>query len=152
MKTDDELARKRRAILEETLQEYVNNPERRCIEKSTYEERPAYHLPDGRRCAVGRYLRDVRDVERRFGDLSVAQIARRMKFDTLLREEVRGLDTEFWASLQYLHDCKRFWADHGLTATGWSWVLKLLRSTGFEEGQLPESIAILAKQAGLPES
>ena len=145
MSSRNQVIERRIAVLEDTLSWFAEKPGRRCVEKLFGGEVPAYCLSGGRFCAVGRYLRDVDEVERLYGDLSVNQIASRVNFDDLLREDVRGLGDDFWANLQYLHDGEGFWNERGLSPTGWSFVLQLLHAIGLDEATPPDSLLALAR-------
>lgn len=102
------------AVLKTVKEKYnINN---RAVAKGS--ERCMYQTPEGRRCAVGMYMRD--DMANAFAhaDYDASTLDSLHNLDTLLKEEYRGLPLEFWEDLQTLHDRSVYWNEDGLTFRG----------------------------------
>lgn len=103
-------------IINETVAYYEASPSLRATNKGD-----CYYLNvNGKRCAVGRCLRD--DVEAltlngQWDCLTDLDGPINDK-DSLLRPEYRRHGNDFWMDLQKLHDQNRNWTDNGLSPIG----------------------------------
>jgi hypothetical protein len=104
-------------ILDETLNYYVDHPERRA-----YGESGCYYLSsDGKHCAVGRCMISPK---MGIGLLSLwdsnvtSSLWANGRLDKELKEEYRGHSIEFWGKLQNLHDDPDNWDEGKLTLFG----------------------------------
>ena len=78
-------------------------------------------------CAIGRYLKPEHQKEKwSCNNDSVYQLSEEYisddnvdgTIDWAVREEVHGIDVEFWMRLQDFHDCRHHWDEHGVTDEG----------------------------------
>ena len=100
-------------ILKDTRDYYAEDPDGR---RSIDDDGSCNYTWGENHCAVGRYLKPEfqRETWSSNGD-SVNQLceeyddASECGFDWVLREEVHGLDADFWRDLQDFHDCRRNW-------------------------------------------
>jgi len=100
-------------ILKETVTYYREDPSgRRCM---TDDGNCMYTWGDNH-CAVGRYLKP--EHQREDWDLnndSVNELCETSddgyNIDWALRDEVKGLDADFWTSLQDIHDTSGYWEE-----------------------------------------
>ena len=118
-------------ILEDTVTFYGEDPkERRCI---TYEGDCQYTWGDNH-CAIGRYLKPKYQIETwRDNGESVRGLMDCSEdfseIDWCLKDEVHGVDVEFWIDLQILHDSRLNWdyKDSGLSTHGQEQYNKMIR-------------------------
>ena len=100
-------------ILKDTKNYYAEDPDGR---RSIDDDGSCNYTWGENHCAVGRYLRPEfqRETWSSNGD-SVNQLCEEYDddsacgFDWVLREEVHGLDADFWRDLQDFHDCRHNW-------------------------------------------
>ena len=100
-------------ILKDTRDHYAENPDgRRCVD----DDGNCNYTWGDNHCAVGRYLRP--EFQRETWTLnndSVNQLCEEYEdnlcygIDWVLRDEVHGLDPNFWMRLQDFHDGRRNW-------------------------------------------
>ena len=84
-----------------------------------------WYARDGKMCAVGMCMTD--EAIDKFGGFGgnvnnlsdKLLIQERRSIDTLLKDEYRGHDLDFWEELQELHDDSYLWDECGLTLEGW---------------------------------
>ena len=103
-------------IIEETVAFYRKNP--RSINESG---QCSYMDAKGNRCAVGRYISEeyIKQVNQKpFNGLSVDGLHNEWELDTILIDSAQGLDVNFWADLQNLHDSSRCWNGSKLSKFG----------------------------------
>ena len=117
-------------ILKETVEYYAKDPAgRRCL---TDDGECMYTWGDNH-CAIGRYLKEEYKTETwDCNNESVNELCEHnpddYSVDWVLREDVQGLDSNFWAVLQDMHDTTSYWEEwsrdedglrkHGLTVRG----------------------------------
>ncbi len=105
-------------ILKETVAFYGEDPSRRAaINHIEGAKHGCYYVtPDGRRCAIGRYL--AKDLP---GDINICGYVEDL-FKThpeLIPEKLKGINVKFLRHLQDLHDHTPFWNPAGgLTVEG----------------------------------
>ena len=98
-------------ILKETVEYYRKDPaNRRCL---TDDGECMYTWGDNH-CAVGRYLKEENQTETwHCNNESVNELCEHnpddYSVDWVLREEVHGIDPEFWRCLQDIHDTGGYW-------------------------------------------
>lgn len=79
-----------------------------------------YVTDDGKRCAVGRCLKEDLDVKDLDGDVRDLIIEFNVPdIDDLLQEEYKGHSENFWLEIQGFHDLSRIWNEEGLTEYGY---------------------------------
>ena len=85
-----------------------------------------YLTDDGKRCAVGRCLREDLDVKNFDGDVhDLITDFEVPDIDDLLKEKYKGHSEEFWLELQNFHDISGNWNEEGLTEEGYLHVERL---------------------------
>ena len=79
-----------------------------------------YLSEDGSKCAVGMFIKDEYINDEDWVETHNEEDAYHLldSSDEILVEEYRGLGTEFWTSVQSLHDKEGYWDEKGLTAKG----------------------------------
>ena len=98
-------------ILKETIDYYAKDPDnRRSVDKRG---NCRYTLGD-KHCAIGRYLKEEYQREDWIENvMSVNELCESSdagwNIDWCLREDVQGLDADFWSSLQGFHDSQSCW-------------------------------------------
>tara|TARA_R100000152_G_C6632495_1_gene79640 strand:+ start:29 stop:484 length:456 start_codon:yes stop_codon:yes gene_type:complete len=101
-------------ILKDTRDYYAEDPDGR---RSIDDDGSCNYTWGENHCAVGRYLKPEfqRETWSSNGD-SVNQLCEEYgdvhgewNIDWVLREEVHGLDADFWRDLQDFHDCRHNW-------------------------------------------
>ena len=100
-------------ILKDTRDYYAEDPDGR---RSIDDDGSCNYTWGENHCAVGRYLKPEfqRETWSSNGD-SVNQLCEEYEdasaygIDWVLREEVHGLDADFWRDLQDFHDCRHNW-------------------------------------------
>ena len=98
-------------ILKETIDYYAKDPDnRRSVDKSG---NCRYTLED-KHCAIGRYLKEEYQREDWIeNDFSVNELCEQSdagwNIDWCLRDDVQGLDADFWKNLQDFHDSHACW-------------------------------------------
>ena len=96
-------------ILKDTVDYYREDPQgRRAVDVNGDCE---YTTEDGRHCAIGRYMREeFLDTEwKENHGIGVRGLSSAV--DYYLVHEVRGLDEDFWADLQNIHDTASNWLE-----------------------------------------
>ena len=98
-------------ILKDTRDYYAADPDNR---RSITKDGECQYTWGNTHCAVGRYLREEYQVENwENNGESVNQLCEDSPegwdIDWALREEVYGLDADFWMALQDFHDCRHNW-------------------------------------------
>ena len=124
-------------IIQDTVTFYGDDPkERRCI---SADGNCQYTWGD-KHCAIGRYLKPKYQIETwKENEESVKGLMDcsedYCEIDWCLRDEVHGLDVEFWADLQDMHDGRRNWnyEDKGLTLDGEMQCKKMIRNVKDDE-------------------
>ena len=103
-------------ILKDTVEFYGEDPrERRCVDEDS-NCRYTVDGVDGKddtHCAVGRYLkRDFQTedwIENEMGIKELCSWGDDNSIDWCLRDEAKGLHTQFWVKLQDFHDSRHYW-------------------------------------------
>lgn len=104
-------------IIEETVKYYSEDVSRRAVNVLC-----EYLTDDGRMCAVGRCLYNVKQAM----DEDVEDWSTHEEFFTpVWKKGYAGHEKEFWVDLQNLHDVERYWNDKGLTDLGKNQLLTL---------------------------
>lgn len=118
-------------IIMDMVHFYTEDPSRRAYAAGLC----LYITPDGRNCAVGRWLIDPQKWEdsniptKSFDELRKVGLS-----DNDFKEEVRGhMDGDFWAELQKFHDWHSTWTPRGLNISGLRELVDLLNKYGYEE-------------------
>ena len=98
-------------ILEETVDYYRKDPENR---RSVDKDGSCQYTWGNNHCAVGRYLKPKYQKENwSENNMSVNELCEDSpdgwNIDWCLREEVKGLDADFWTNLQDMHDRMSYW-------------------------------------------
>lgn len=119
-----ELRERKLQILDETVKYYSEDLSRRALDENFM---CMYKTPEGKMCAVGRCMRDdapFKDLNTQ-GELLSLEIIRDVEFkkqdkklDTLLKDKYKGVNIEFWMTLQSLHDQSLNWESGGLSEMG----------------------------------
>ena len=100
-------------ILKETVEYYREDPaNRRCLT----DDGECMYTWGKTHCAVGRYLKPENQREDwNLNNDSVNELCERSdegyNIDWALRDEVQGLDSDFWPSLQDMHDTTSYWEE-----------------------------------------
>lgn len=105
----------KREIIEETAKFYTSK--NRSYDAET--QNCYYIADDGKRCAVGRCIKDdkVELAQTRLGDDAVV-VDNFIQIKQLFKPEYKGHDVTFWASLQHFHDQSCNWNENGMTDQG----------------------------------
>ena len=123
-------------ILKETRDWYEEDPDNR---RSMDEDGQCMYTWGDQHCAVGRYMKDeYQDESFPENNESVNQLYEHAEdmgeddygIDWVLREEVHGLDSDFWRDLQEFHDSDNYW----ITETS-------INMQDFPKGISPDGIA-----------
>ena len=115
-------------ILKETVEYYREDPAgRRCVT----DDGECMYTWGNNHCAIGRYLREEYKTETwDCNNESVNELRERSdegySIDWALRDEVQGLDADFWTLLQEIHDTTSYWEEWSRDEDG-------LRKYGFTD-------------------
>ena len=115
-------------ILKETVEYYREDPaNRRCLT----DDGNCMYTWGKTHCAVGRYLKPEHQREDwNLNNDSVNELRERSdegySIDWALRDEVQGLDADFWTLLQEIHDTTSYWEEWSRDEDG-------LRKYGFTD-------------------
>ena len=99
-------------ILKETIEYYAEDPDNR---RSISSDGDCMYTWGNNHCAIGRYLKPEYQIEDwDCNNESVNQLSRNTddgdwNIDWCLREEVHGLNADFWKNLQDFHDSHSCW-------------------------------------------
>ena len=98
-------------ILKDTRDYYAADPDNR---RSISEDGECMYTWGKTHCAVGRYLKEEYQTENwDNNNESVNELCenspKTWDIDWAVREEVQGLNADFWCDLQDFHDCRRNW-------------------------------------------
>ena len=98
-------------ILKETIDYYAKDPDNR---RSVDEDGNCRYTLGDKHCAIGRYLKEEYQREDWIeNDFSVNELCEQSdagwNIDWCLRDEVHGLDANFWKNLQDFHDSHACW-------------------------------------------
>lgn len=78
-----------------------------------------YCAPDGKKCAVGRYMGPDNKPGEYTGHVTRLMFGScNMPLEEALIPEAREHNSLFWQDLQNLHDCAYNWSDYGLSLSG----------------------------------
>ena len=114
-------------ILKDTRDYYAADPDNR---RSITKDGECQYTWGNTHCAVGRYLREEYQVDNwQCNSESVNQLCEvspnEWNIDWVLRDEVHGIDPDFWKDLQDFHDSRHNWIitkpserEDGLSDTG----------------------------------
>jgi hypothetical protein len=102
-------------ILEETVQYYSEDVSRRSVCLET--DRCRYNGPDGKLCAAARMMTKEALHLKNIENYSMTCLIDTYGIE-ILKPEYVVLDTEFYDSIQKLHDDIVNWDENGLTVTG----------------------------------
>ena len=97
-------------ILKDTRDYYAADPDnRRSIDK----DGQCQYTWGDTHCAVGRYLKPEYQVENWENNndsiTELCDVTEAWDIDWAVREEVQGLEPDFWRDLQDFHDCRHNW-------------------------------------------
>ena len=97
-------------ILKETIEFYAEDPDNR---RGIDEDGNCHYTWGNTHCAIGRYVKEEYQREDWVeNDMSINELCDQSDdydIDWCLREEVHGLDTDFWKNLQDFHDSHCCW-------------------------------------------
>lgn len=107
-------------IIDETVEFYSKNP--RAIRYTSCQ----YQMADGRQCAHSRCLTDEARqsvVDNGLNNSSASTVIEcSMERDNIHKEEYRGHESDFWNSIQNIHDVSSNWSKAGLSVAGRNFV------------------------------
>ena len=100
-------------VVKETADWYAEDPDNR---RSIDADGQCMYTWGDSHCAVGRYLKEEYQEENWDNNSdSVNELCERSdegyNIDWALRDEVQGLDSDFWTSLQDMHDTTSYWEE-----------------------------------------
>jgi len=107
-------------ILKETVEYYREDPAgRRCVT----DDGECMYTWGNNHCAIGRYLREEYKTETwDCNNESVNELCEHnpdaFSVDWVLRDGVHGIDPDFWASLQDIHDTTSYWEEWNRNVDG----------------------------------
>lgn len=95
-------------LLDETVEYYKTN------ERGVDDSICAYYTSEGNMCAIGRCLKNPKEIENKVGygtglDGDVIILFNEFNPNEILKEEYKGFDVYFWEELQSFHDCIVCW-------------------------------------------
>ena len=97
-------------ILKETIEFYAEDPDNR---RGIDEDGNCHYTWGNTHCAIGRYVKEEYQREDWVeNDMSINELCDQSDdydIDWCLREEVHGLDADFWKNLQDFHDSHSCW-------------------------------------------
>ena len=98
-------------ILKETIEFYAEDPDNR---RGIDEDGNCHYTWGNTHCAIGRYVKEEYQREDwEENDMSINELCDQSEteynIDWCLREDVQGLDTNFWKNLQDFHDSHICW-------------------------------------------
>ena len=98
-------------ILKDTIDYYAKDPDNR---RSVDEDGNCRYTFGDKHCAIGRYLKEEYQREDWIeNDFSVNELSEQsdagLNIDWCLRDDVQGLDADFWMNLQDFHDSHSCW-------------------------------------------
>ena len=97
-------------ILKETIEFYAEDPDNR---RGIDEDGNCHYTWGNTHCAIGRYVKEEYQREDwEENDMSINELCDQSDdydIDWCLREDVHGLDTNFWKNLQDFHDSHSCW-------------------------------------------
>ena len=97
-------------ILKETIEFYAEDPDNR---RGIDEDGNCHYTWGNTHCAIGRYVKEEYQREDWVeNDMSINELCDQSDdydIDWCLREDVQGLDTNFWKNLQDFHDSHSCW-------------------------------------------
>lgn len=109
----EELKRKRKEFLDDTLKYYVKDPSRRAIVIADKKIRCMYKTTDGRKCAIGRHIAEDK-YDSTIEGLGIVCV----KMASIIPKQIKNLGTPFLLKIQLLHDCDDNWNSQGLSDHG----------------------------------
>ena len=101
-------------LLKDTVDYYREDPSGR---RSVTDDGDCMYTWGKNHCAIGRYMRDeYQDETWENNSMSVNELCDSAddgvwNIDWALRDEVKGLDADFWTSLQDIHDTSGYWEE-----------------------------------------
>lgn len=106
-------------IIDETVKYYSEDLSRRAYVPGLGCQ---YLTDDGRMCAVGRCLENVKEIAKYYNCGYVVDSIHESNLN--FKPQYQGLTKDFWTDLQSLHDPDRYWNSKygGLTQAGQEWV------------------------------
>jgi hypothetical protein len=118
-------------IVKETIEYYSADPKGR---RAFVNGLCWYLTNDGRKCAVGRYIKEEKNSEFMSGDVyNICHVSpfnteesNSTALDLLLVDDVHGHSVAFWKSIQIFHDKKEYWTETGLSEEGQKEANKLI--------------------------
>jgi len=98
-------------ILKETIEFYAEDPDNR---RGIDEDGNCHYTWGNTHCAIGRYVKEEYQREDwAENDMSINELCDQSEteynIDWCLREDVHGLDANFWKNLQDFHDSRHCW-------------------------------------------
>jgi hypothetical protein len=108
-------------IINETIAFY--NLGNRSVSITNMDGRCLYKGPEGKECAFARMCNDWDKIKLEEGNAATDLI--KLHTDSILKEEYRGHELEFYQDIQRLHDTETNWTHEGLSVQGERYVKEL---------------------------
>lgn len=113
------------SIVRDILEEY-SDPSNRALYNGQENGTCQYESPDGKRCAVGRFMTDKALSKVGRSTKKIQVLSFKYGLDNLLKPEYQGFPLLFWKKIQNLHDNSDFWSEDGITEEGLSYIRREL--------------------------